>query len=90
MVSNLAAEVLIYMSCAFLLGLGLGWVAWRIGREQERKSLVSQVNFWETQLEEARRQRDADIGMIDVLRKEKVNLKKRVASLMSRPSVDEP
>lgn len=77
----MVTEVLIYMACTFLLGLALGWVAWRIGRENERRFLVSQVEFWESQLEEARRMRDADIGKIDILTKEKVNLKRRIASL---------
>lgn len=79
--SVLLTEVMFFMSCTFLLGLALGWVAWRIGSEKERKILVSQAEFWQSQLDEARLKRDADLSRIDMLAKEKANLQKRLASL---------
>lgn len=78
--SSVLSQVLVYMFSTFILGLLLGWVVWRQGSTEARKSLTLEIDFWKSHLEHTRLERDHSIDKVEALTKEKANLKKRLAA----------
>ena len=81
--STFLSQILVYMSCTFLLGLSLGWLVWSFGSSKERKTLVDEAQFWKAHLEQTRFKRDEDLNKIEQLLNDKANLKKQLASVAS-------
>ena len=74
-------QVLVYMTCTFLLGLVLGWLLWKFGGSKEVASMESEISFWKHNLEQSRLEREQDLNKIAALTQEKDNLKKRLAAM---------
>lgn len=72
-------EVSAYLSATFVLGLSLGWALWKLGLNQQLKTIMTEKEFWQQRLDQARFERDKDQDKIAALEKERANLKKRVA-----------
>ena len=73
-------QVFIFMAIVFALGLLLGWLLWSFGGAKQAKLLSAEVDFWKSNLEQSRAERQADINKIEALSKERDVLKKRVAA----------
>lgn len=69
-----------FMVCTLLLGVILGWAVWGFGVSKKEKTLASEVEFWQANLNEVRMKRGLDLSKIDTLMDEKETLKKRLAS----------
>ncbi|MEP5761207.1 MAG: hypothetical protein ABJ327_18195 [Litoreibacter sp.] len=77
---DLMNPVLGYMACTLLLGVFFGWTLWSFGGSKKEKSLASEVEFWQANLNEARMKRDLDLQEIEKLTSEKQALKQRLAA----------
>ncbi|MEP3637416.1 MAG: hypothetical protein ABJN14_09175 [Paracoccaceae bacterium] len=75
---DLVNPVLGYMVCTLVLGTILGWAVWGFGSSKKHQSLASEAEFWEANLNQARRERDINLTEIESLKEEKANLKKRL------------
>ncbi len=71
------AQILIYLSCTFLLGLAMGWVIWkyRISTEPD-----TDIAFWKERLDNARAMHQLSEQRNETLEREKETLKAKLAS----------
>jgi uncharacterized membrane-anchored protein YhcB (DUF1043 family) len=76
-------QIFAVMIVTFVLGLFLGWLVWRYGgaSKQALDSVNSEVDFWRSNLEQCRVELSDEQNALAVLREERTNLKKRLASL---------
>jgi len=77
---NVISLALTFMSCTFLMGLLLGWLIWSFGSSKERSLLVKDIEFWKSNLEQARFKQDSDVKELDAAKQEIARLKKRLAA----------
>jgi len=71
-------DTVIFLFAAFILGLALGWAVWKLGTDEQLTSVTSETEFWQQRLNQARQERNLDKTRIEVLEKERDNLKKRL------------
>lgn len=79
--SDVSTQILIYMSCIFILGLLLGWLVWGFGYAKKLKLLSADANFWQQYLEQSRREHHQDTVKIEKLLAEKQDLKERLSAM---------
>lgn len=75
-----------FMTVTFLLGFALAWVIWKFGtgQMQDMETVNTEIDFWRSNLEQCRFERDNDQKALATVREEKALLKRRVASLEDR------
>ena len=85
--SPLLLQILAFMLVTIVLGVGLGWLIWRFGRESDQalETMKTEIDFWRSNLEQCRHERDNEQKAVAVLHEEKKMLKRRIASLEARP-----
>lgn len=75
---NPMAEILLYLSGAFVLGIALGWTMWKFGAPGGAQEEATDVNFWQQRFDQARAERDLAQDRISTLEHESGELKKRL------------
>ena len=85
--SPLLLQILAFMLVTFVLGVGLGWLIWRFGRESDQalETMKTEIDFRRSNHEQCRHERDNEQKAVAVLHEEKKMLKRRIASLEARP-----
>ena len=85
--SPLLLQILAFMLVTFVLGVGLGWLIWRFGRESDQalETMKTEIDFWRSNLEQCRHGRDNEQKAVADQQEEKTMLKRRIASLEARP-----
>ena len=75
-----------FMGVTFLLGFALAWLIWKFGtgQMQDMETVNTEIDFWRSNLEQCRFERDNDQKALATVREEKALLKRRVASLEDR------
>lgn len=73
-------QVFVFMFIMCLLGLCLGWLLWGWGRAKKVKLLTAEVDFWKSNLEQSRAERQADINRIEALSNERDVFRRQVAA----------
>jgi hypothetical protein len=71
------------MFCTFILGLLLGWVAWRYEGVSKR-AMNSEVDFWRSNLEQCRGELGNEQNINAALRDQTATLKKHLSSLQGK------
>ncbi len=75
-----------FMLVTFLLGFALAWLIWKFGhgQMQDIETVNTEIDFWRSNLEQCRFERDNEQKALAAIREEKSLLKRRVASLEDR------
>lgn len=55
---NPLIDTAIFLSGAFVLGLALGWVLWKLGTQHQSRDADQESEFWQQRLNQARQERD--------------------------------
>lgn len=66
---NPSIDTAIFLSGAFVLGLALGWVLWKLGSDQQSNDAGSESEFWQQRLNQARQERDLFQTRLEALEK---------------------
>jgi predicted flap endonuclease-1-like 5' DNA nuclease len=98
--SYLLTQMFLYMLCAFLLGLLLGWLIWRYGKRSsadydallaERDALKTERRDLQTNLDACRTRGTADRETIEALRADKIDMQAKLdAAGAQRQAVPAP
>ena len=98
--SYLLTQMFLYLLCAFLLGLLLGWLLWRNGQRSsedydamvaQRDALSAERNDLQTNLDACRARGTADRETIDALRADKLDMQAKLdAAGAARQAVPAP
>ena len=84
--SSLLLQISAYMFCTFILGLLLGWVAWRY-EGVSKQAMNSEVDFWRSNLAQCRSELGNEQDINAALLDQTATLKKRLASLQEKANL---
>ncbi|WP_373636782.1 hypothetical protein [Yoonia sp. BS5-3] len=81
--SPLVIQIFIFMLVTFSLGIALGWLIWRFDQDagQSADTVNTEIDFWRSNLEQCRFERDNEQKQLAAAHEEKNLLKRRIASL---------
>ncbi|MEJ6403147.1 hypothetical protein [Yoonia sp. 2307UL14-13] len=65
---SLIIQILLYMSCTFLLGLALGWFTHTLVIGKATEPLTKEVAFWRKNLDQSRREHDVSLRKLEALK----------------------
>lgn len=81
--SPFVIQIFVFMFVTFGLGLMLGWLIWRFEDDAapSAETVNTEIDFWRSNLEQCRFERDNEQKQLAAAHEEKNLLKRRIASL---------